>query len=431
MSIPITRDAKLTKKQQLAYDAFLSGRNLFITGPGGTGKSYLIRYFLKSKSRHWNIGFTSTTGISALLIGGRTIHSFLGLGLASGTIEELLKKIKRRPAIFTRWRNLRCLVIDEVSMMHPDLFVKIDQLARKIRKRDEPFGGIQLILTGDFLQIRPVKSETFCFQTESWKSCNFEIFYLTENIRQEHDEIFQECLSRMRMGKIDDFVRDNLLTRENLDYSALEIKPTYLFSLKRKANAYNHKKFQKLVKHLPTTDIHQFEHKLEILDNSIETRLESILENLRVPKRLELAVGAQVVLLANIDTNNGLANGSRGIVTRFDHKSRYPVVKFLNGAEVIIEPFIFEIEEMGETILTITQIPLDLAYALTIHSAQGCTIDNAVINLSNVFEYGQAYVACSRVRNLKNLYFKGKIDFDRIIAHPDAIAFYENLKRDV
>ena len=428
MSIQVGDDMKLTADQENAFNAFLSGKNLFITGPGGTGKTSLIRYFIKSRKKHWNIGFTSTTGISAILIGGCTIHSFLGIGLATGTTDELLKRIRQRPAINKRWRSLRCLIIDEVSMLHPDLFEKIDILARCIRQRKEPFGGIQLILTGDFLQIYPVKSKKFCFQTDSWKSCNFQVFYLRENIRQEHDKEFQECLNRMRLGQVDDFVMRLLSIRQNASYKDLEIKPTHLFSLKHQTRQYNAKKFQKLIRSLPSTDcVRLYTSVVDVQDERVGGRLESIIKDLRVPHKLELAKGAQVILLANIDTADGLANGSRGIVTRFDKIHGHPVVKFLNGVEVVIEPFPFEIEENGSTTVVVTQIPLSLAYALTIHSSQGCTIDHAVIDLSNVFEYGQAYVACSRVRCLENLYFRGDIDFSRIMAHPDAVKFYEEL----
>ncbi|MDC3332866.1 AAA family ATPase [bacterium] len=428
MSIQIAKDASLTEKQQLAYNSFIRGDNIFITGEAGTGKTFLIRYFMLSKRRHLNIGFTSTTGISAILIGGSTVHSFLGLGIGTASTRDLAHKILRRPYMRTRWRNLETLIIDEISMLSPELFVKIDELARILRKWDEPFGGIQLILTGDFLQIYPVKAEKYCFQTPSWEECDFKVFYLTENIRQEHDTVFQDCLSKLRMGVVDDFVVNHLTARQNLSRKHLEIKPTYLLPLKRQANSYNQKKFQKLVKKMQKDNIREYTQELTLLDRSIEPRIYMYLKNLKVPEQLFLAIGAQVILLANLDTSEGFANGSRGVVTGFQIGSSYPTVKFMNNKEIVIEPFVFEIEERGNLLFTVTQIPLMLGYALTIHSAQGCTLDCAVINTSHIFEYGQAYVACSRVRNISNLYFKGNVDFDRIMAHPDAIQFYKNLE---
>lgn len=431
MSIEIKDTDTLTEEQQRVYDLIESGRNVFVTGCGGSGKTFLIRYYVKNtsnKKKNNSIGVTSTTGVSAVLIGGVTIHSFLGLGIGTGDVELLYERISNRRYILQRWKKIKTLIIDEVSMLDPTLFEKIDQLFRIIRSNNRPFGGVQIIATGDFLQIAPVKADKYCFQTEAWSNCNFHVAQLVRNVRQEDDAMFTECLKRMRLGDIDSLVCDTLAVRENIEFDRLDIQPTYLFPLKRHAHAYNMKKYKKLIES-EDVERHKYEATIEVLDPDVIQRKDRIIENTRIDKTLDLAVGAQVVLTTNLDVNSGLSNGSRGVILSFTRGS-LPVVKFMNDIETVVDYHTFEIEEMGDTIMTVEQIPLKLAYAMTIHSAQGGTLDCAVIDMANVFEYGQAYVACSRVRKVENLYFKKRINYRAIKAHPAAVEFYNNLSKN-
>ena len=419
------RNYGLSDKQQQAFDIICKGKNIFITGPGGCGKTHLIKHIYNHFNLRKNIAITSTTGTSAILIDGSTLHSYLGIGLGNDDAGSLYMKIKKNTKIRRRWEELDILVIDEVSMLSPTLFDKLEQIARVIRRSECPFGGIQIILSGDFYQL-PVVGETdaFCFDAKSWKSCIKNIVYLTENFRQS-DPIFLKCLNEIRVGNISDETYNILKSRVNVPlHNELGIKPTKIYSLNRDVDIDNENELDKLV--LENENLEFYEYKLEyqVFKDNIHNVEEKISKKCVAPYNLQLCIGAQVMLLYNIDLENKLVNGSRGVITRF--VENFPEVLFLNGVKQIITEQTWEIYDGKELIISCTQVPLRIAYSITSHKSQGLTIDYAIVDLDNIFENGQAYVALSRVRSLEGLSIRN-LKKIKVKAHPKVIEFYSKL----
>ena len=409
---------KLNNDQDFAYKSMVKGKNLFITGSAGTGKSAVIKLFYNIYKNSKKISICSTTGISSILIGGTTLYSYLGIGVGKGSVYYLTNKIRKNSFLLKRWKELEILVIDEISMLSPELFDKLEEISRNLRKNEKPFGGIQLILTGDFLQLPCIDSDKFCFEAESWKKCIDNVINFTEIIRQR-DEKFQECLNNIRIGNIN---KDVIKILQSCVGKKLKnkdgIKPTRLCSLNKNVDKINQKELDKL-----NTDIYEYEIELNCNYKTPDYIKAKIINSCLAKKTLQLCVGAQVMLLCNLDLENKLANGSRGII--IDFVEDLPLVKFLNGQERIIDYYKWELEEDNKK-TTIEQIPLKLAYAISIHKSQGCSLDFVKLDLSNVFEYGQSYVALSRVKKLSGLSIKN-LDLDRIVSNPIALEYYESL----
>lgn len=419
---------KLSDKQKYAFDLIAKGENILITAPAGYGKSFVIEK-VASKYSSLKIGITSTTGTSAILIGGSTLHSFLGIGLGACEVSQLYLNIKKNSYIHKRWKELDILIIDEVSMLSPLLFDKIEQLARVIRKNENPFGGIQLILSCDFFQL-PVVGETnsFCFDAKSWNSCipKSNIIVFDQNFRQDNI-VFQNILSEIRYGQVSDESMEILKTRENVKLvNEYGILPTKIFSLNRDVDNENENELNNLVIKNPELEFYEYELNYNILKKSMKNFNieEKIKKTCNVPFTLQLCVGAQVMLMYNLDLDSKLCNGSRGVIIGFDNE--IPIVKFLNGIKTSIIHKTWTIEENGEPIFEFTQIPLKVAFAISAHKVQGVTIDYAEVDLANIFEFGQAYVALSRCRKLEGLSIL-HLNKECFKAHPRVIEFYNSL----
>ena len=411
-------EIKLNHKQTIAFNLLQKGENIFITGPGGVGKSALIKIFKdKCSSKTRNIVVTST---SALILNGTTMHSYLGIRTGTGSIESMVVDIQKKPHVSKKWRTINCLIIDEISMLDPDLFDKIEHMARIIRKNSKPFGGIQLVVSGDFLQLPCVGTNKFCFQAESWSYCLPNTVYLTEIVRQRETD-FQKCLNNIRMGLLTSDVRDLITSRVGVScINKYDIIPTKLYSSNYEVDHINNVELDKL-----SGDDRQFySYDMNIITSLPKYMIEKTKKNCNAQEELELCVGCQVMLLKNIDIENGLVNGSRGIITEF--VCDIPKVMFLNGIETIIDIATWDIMDGNTTIMTIEQIPLKVAYAISIHKSQGCSLDCVEIDLGSIFECGQAYVALSRVKSLKGLSIL-KVNFDKIRAHPIAVEYYNSL----
>lgn len=415
----------LSDKQKEAYTAMIKRENVLLTGRAGSGKSMLIKMFYKEHRFSRTIAITSTTGVSALLIGGTTLHSYLGIGLGKDEVDALYMKILSNSKLTKKWRDLDVLIVDEISMMSPELFDKLEQLARLLRKNSAPFGGIQLVLVGDFLQLPCVSSDEFCFQSKTWDKCISKVIYLSEIFRQD-DVTFQNCLNEIRIGELSEHTIEVLQSRVGVELkNEFGIIPTKIYSLNRNVDKENEKELNKLFVKDPDLEFFEYELEFNILDKKRYKVLQEKISKICIaPQTLQLCVGAQVMLLYNIDLECGLANGSRGVIMRF--QDDLPVVKFLNGIERMIDFQDWKLEEQGETLMIISQIPLKVAYACSVHKTQGITLDYAIIDLNDVFEYGQAYVALSRVKTLQGLSLKNFIP-EKIFAHPAALKFYKRL----
>jgi ATP-dependent DNA helicase PIF1 len=404
----------LTEKQRIALDLMIKGENIFLTGPSGTGKSLIISTFKKLCSHTRKIGVTSTTGMSAILIDGTTVHSFLGIGLGNSTVENMVKNIKMKPYLKKRWNELDTLIIDEISMLSPELFDKLEEVARILRRKSPkrimkhtqekeiPFGGIQLILTGDFLQLPVVQNDNFCFEAKSWKSCINNIINLNEIIRQT-DREFQEVLNDIRYGNVTERAKNLLNSRVNVKMENKDgIIPTKIFTTNNCVDELN---FQELEK-LEQPDIYQYDMEVDLkgFHKDYLQVVEKIKKNCLAPETLQLCKNAQVMLLYNLDLESGLANGSRGVVIGFIND--FPNVLFLNGQERVIDYNTWEISEGDKKIASITQIPLKLAWAITVHK---CVKDDTFIpcefGLIKISELSSLYKKDQQQKTLINTNF--------------------------
>lgn len=442
-------DIQLTEKQELALEAMKKGKNVFLTGPGGSGKSFLLKFFIEwykqnKETESKKIYITSTTGLSASLIEGTTIHSYSGIGTGQKDISEIYKNIINFPnGCKKRWSETGILIIDEISMMESSIFDKLEILAKKIRKNNERFGGIQVILSGDFLQLPPVKSTTFSFEAISWDIVIDKVFYFDKIIRQ-NDERLQEVLNNIRIGIVDDNVKAllNSCLNKKLEHPS-GIIPTHLFSKRDIVLNYNMRELQKLIdkgseSHIYTAE-YMFPEKKKLTDKTKEFLMNLINTNRAIDDSITLTIGAQVMLISNqlyglnqklSCVRNTIFNGSRGIVIGFEtgeYGKKYPIVHFLSGEILTIMPHPFEYEYNNQTIKKI-QIPLILAWAITIHKAQGMSLDFLKTDIGkDIFEYGQVYVVLSRIRNIEGLSLLN-IDYSKIKAHPKIISYYSDLE---
>jgi len=424
----------LTEKQKNAFNTMKSGKNVFLTGPGGSGKSFLIKYFIdwyrsEKEEDDSKIFITSTTGLSSILIDGITINRYSGIGIGDKDIETLYKKIIKMKNLKKRWCNTSVLIIDEISMMDADIFDKLEILAKRIRKNEEPFGGIQIILSGDFLQLPPVKSNNFCFESFTWDIVIDKVFYFDKIIRQ-NDINLQNVLNNIRIGVINEDVKNMLNCRLNKDLiNENGIIPTLLFSKKNMVLQYNENELKKLIdngnENYTYTSYYEFSK--NISEESKEFYIEMINSQYQVEDKLTFARSSQVMLTVNLPDLD-LANGSRGIIIDFtkDDEKKYPIVLFLNGKVLEVKPHEFTIDEDGDVIKKF-QIPLILSWAITIHKAQGMTLEFVKTDIGNsIFEYGQVYVVLSRVKSIEGLSLIN-IDYSKIKAHPKILKYYEKL----
>lgn len=392
-----------------------SKRNVFLCGPGGTGKTYDINEYVKTAEGI--IGKTAYTGVAALNIGGSTLHSWFGVGLAHGDPLRILNKVYKRKDVVEKIKATQVLIIDEISMVGKNFFELLSYIAQNIRHSKQPFGGMRLIVSGDFLQLPPIDDE-WVFKSDVWTACRFKVVRY-EKFYRFTDQSYADMLTRIRVGMP---TEDDIETLKNKikDYKhyldVMEdnpIKPTIIFSYRKDVEEINNRNLQKL-----TTK--------EVVYKAVDSKahtFDDVLEH-TAPKELRLKVGAQVMLTKNLSLEEGLCNGSRGVVVS---TARDTVeVLFKNGMRLHLEAFVSDCEINGVKVSR-SQIPLILAYALTIHKVQGSTIDFCVINLGpSIFCDGQAYVALSRVRSWDSLLLTSFIP-ESIKCNGEALEFLNSL----
>lgn len=430
----------LSQDQRHAFELYSLGKNIFISGPGGCGKSHLIREIWRdAKQKEKKIQVCALTGCAALLLecGARTLHSFAGIGLGQGTVEELIERVVKSPYRRKMWRETEILVVDEVSMLSKKLFEAIEAIARRTRRNPRPFGGLQLIFSGDFYQICPIgnpdepDSSAFCFESGVWdRVFPLESTVLLTTVFRQREDRFLRLLEEARTGNLGTdslSLLQDLSQREVVDYPT-----TRLFPIKRKVEEINRQEIDELMppehvyarkEHLDLPIPDSWEEPVVPMDETQRlTELQFLKNNLICDERLRLRVGARVMCVANLD--NGLVNGSQGAVVGWSDE-RFPVVRFSNGTECVMTPHVWVSER--DPSIGVSQVPLILAWAVTIHKAQGSTLDSAEIDIgASVFEHGQAYVALSRLKNLEGLRVRS-FHPDSLKVNPKVRRFYEGL----
>lgn len=394
-------------EQQEALEILKKGANVFLTGEAGTGKSYTISKFVEHlKEERLNFAITATTGIAASQIGGITIHSFSGIGIKKNLTEDQVRQIKNKKWVRKKIDNTDVVIIDEISMLDADTLDSIDKVFRACKDKSLPFGGIQIVLVGDFYQLPPVDKTglaKFAFESESWSAANLVICYLTRQYRQDKGE-FLDILTAIRNERVEDHHLEVLDKCKNTE--ATEIK---LYTHNLDVDKLNNSKL---------ADIDEKEEVFEMRSGGKDFLIEILKKQCLSPEALKLKKGAVVMFTRN-NFEKGYVNGTTGKVV--DFKEGFPVVEVKGGERIIPDMAEWSIHgTTGEKEAWIKQIPLRLAWAITIHKSQGMTLDRAFIDLEKVFEYGQAYVAISRMVSLDGLYLRG-VSRSVFRMHPDVV----------
>lgn len=450
----------LSPEQEYAFEKFKKGDNLFITGPGGSGKSKLIQHIVNySKLNNKNVQVCALTGCAAVLLkcGGKTIHSWSGIKIARGEKKTIVEQVLKSSRLKKQWKSIKVLIIDEVSMMSEKIFELLDEIGKRTRYSVLPFGGIQVVFCGDFFQLPPVgtfgepDTERFCFESPLWaKTFSLENHIELETIFRQNDPLYIKILSQIRRGYLDNENTEILKKYVKRDYDASKyggIMPTKLFPIKVKVDNLNNSMFEKL-----DEDEYQFEccvkkncrtnletGKLltaeeyikceKMTEKDKEMEIQYLMTNTPCLSMLTLKKDASVLCTANIDIDNGICNGSQGKIIDIIEKNDKAqiVVKFTNGCIRNIEPHFWQSDDYP--CIAVGQYPLCLAWALTIHKIQGATLAMAEIDIGNsVFEYGQTYVALSRIQSLDGLYLSA-FEPHKIRANPKVIDFYNTIPK--
>lgn len=386
-------------KQAIALEVMLTGESVLLTGPAGAGKTFVLNQFIRiAKSEGKHVSVTATTGLAATHLGGTTVHSWSGIGISdelqTGFVEHMAKG--RKEII----EKTDVLIIDEISMLHDYRLDMIDTVCRLVRKKDEPFGGIQLIMSGDFFQLPPInrgdsRAGGFVVNSQVWQELDPTICYLEEQHRQD-DEVLLDILNSLRSGELRRHHAEKLLERVEVQPDADELL-TELHTVNIDVDKLNDEKLEEL-----SGD--------EIFYTQTTTGSESYVETLQrsvlAPATLRLKKGALVMAVKN-SLERKYVNGSLGTVIDFEQSTEYPVVEFKNGKVMTMMPDTWELRDGDKKRASISQIPLRLAWAITVHKSQGMTLDAARIDLRKAFVAGMGYVALSRVKNLRNLYLTG------------------------
>ncbi len=384
--------------QKTALSILKLGHTTFLTGAAGAGKSYVLREYIKYLKEHKvNYAVTASTGIASTHINGQTIHAWSGIGIKSHLTAYDLDTLEEKQSLYKKWNSTSVLIIDEVSMLHASFIDMLNTLGKHMRRSDKPFGGLQVIFTGDFFQLPPVTrgvvdGDIFAFTSAAWKEARPVICYLTEQFRQD-DDALTSLLNAIRSGDIEEDHYTLLESRTKTPHKDDHIK---LYTHNENVDSINEEAFQKL-----KGEIRSF----HMTTKGKASIVETLKKNCLAPEVLNLKIGAKVICIKNAQ-DRSYVNGSMGEVTSFD-KDGSPVVILLNGKRVTILPDSWKIEEEGKVRAELQQLPLRLAWAITVHKSQGMTIDKAEIDLSRAFASGQGYVALSRLTSLDGLYLKG------------------------
>lgn len=432
----------LNSAQSRAVELVKSGKSIFLTGSPGTGKSFtlkeIIRYLKESQIQY---AVTSSTGCSAVLINGQTIHSFMGIGVGSINKENTIKKLKITKK-YNMLRDLQCLIIDEISMIDDYTFENISSIMSAVKNNQLPFGGIQVILVGDFCQLAPVTGD-YCFKSEEWKRLNLSNVILTELIRQKDDVLFQTILQEIRFGKCSNASFEVFKKMREKVFRG--IKATKLYSLTSHVQEINTREYEKLfekqynkkpvdgkvVQCFPTIAQSDIDWELLATPESEEHaiyRYNAISNDKQIKiseYSIDLFVGLQVMVTRNISIINGLINGTIGTITKLTNM--YVCIRDTNMKEHTI----YYHKDTNDNSKTFVKfMPIKLAYSLSIHKSQGATLDAIEVDGGIfIFAPGQLYTAISRARSLDCIRLVN-IEKDSFICNKSVKKFYNDLTED-
>ncbi len=396
----------------------MEGKSVFLTGAPGAGKTYVLNEFIRLvKARGKNVAVTASTGIAATHINGTTIHSWSGLGIMDVLSEHDLARLSGKSVLIKRYNATDILIVDEVSMLHGRRLDMVNLLAKRIRQNDAPFGGMQVVLVGDLFQLPPVSRYgevvDFAHLSDAWAELDPVVCYLTEQHRVMAGDALLDLLQAMRKGDINEMHETALQERLQREAGADEVV-TRLYSHNADVDVINQK-------HLDAIDSEQKMYTMFM--TGAQAKREQLAKNVLAPEALVLKKGAEVMFVAN-NFAGGYVNGTRGTVIDFDGSN--PIVVTSSGREIKVEAHSWKLEEDGRVKAEVSQLPLRLAWAITIHKSQGMSLDAAVIDLSRSFSPGMGYVALSRVRSMDGIYLRG-VNQMALTMHPLIFAYDQEL----
>ncbi len=412
------KTVELSPEQSQALEFLRSGENIFLTGGAGSGKSFLIRYFMSELDPKL-MPILASTGAAAVLLGGRTFHSFFGLGIMEGGPEATFERASKDRRLMSRLRNVEGVIIDEVSMIPGGALRVAEALAQRARESKHPWGGLRIIVVGDFAQLPPVTRTShrdWAFLNSVWSESGFQNCLLSHNQRVE-DDVFLNILSDLRHGEVSSRVRE-FLDEKTRDHD--EDHPgTRLFPRRNQSEEFNQKKLSEICEEEVVIDTIYF---------GTEKHIEILMKSAPIPIKLGLKIGCRVLFLQN-DPQKRWVNGTRGIVK--DIQVDKIIVEKDNKREVQVEKSSFTLQDAeGNTTASAIQFPLTLAYATTIHKSQGATLDDLWCDISSLWEPGHAYVALSRLRSAEGLHLLGWSPRS-IIVDPKVLQFYREMEVNV
>ncbi len=391
-------------KQETALKLLKAGEHVFLTGSAGAGKTYTLNQYINYlKARKVPVAITASTGIAATHMNGMTIHTWAGIGIKDFLSDADLKNMKERKYLKEHLENAQVLIIDEISMLHAKQLNLVNQVLKYFKDSDDAFGGIQVIVAGDFFQLPPVgknderNRDKFCFMSDAWVEAKFRVCYLTEQHRQG-DDYLNDILNAIRAQSID---HQHIQALEHTRHQDIGDTFTRLYTHNMDVDNINFKHLNEI-----ETESKQFD---AVCDGN-EKLIETLKSSVRAPEILNLKKHAKVMFVKN-NFDMGYINGSLGEVIGFEEDDDHgilPKVKLTDGTVLLVEPETWSVDnDAGKTIASFQQIPLRLAWAITIHKSQGMTLEAAEINLSHTFEKGQGYVALSRLKSLSGLRLLG------------------------
>ena len=395
-----------------------TGANVFLTGEPGSGKTHTINAFVDwLRASGIEPSITAATGIAATHVGGMTVHAWSGIGISESLSKADVDRVAGKEHVAKRIAKAKVLIIDEVSMLGAATLEMADAVCREVRRSDRPFGGLTVVLVGDFFQLPPISrggEAKFAFESPVWRDLNLLTCYLTEQYRQDDAE-FLDVLSAIRSGEVYESHHE-LLTSRNVDAAKLPADAPKLFSHNADVDRINAAELAKI----PGRS-----HAFRMGEKGKDALVAGLKRGCLSPETLELKEGAAVMFTKN-SPQGKFVNGTLGVVTGWGADG-LPIVKTKDGRKITTEPMEWQVEEQGKVKASVTQVPLRLAYAMTVHKSQGLSMDAAVMDLSRAFEYGQGYVALSRVRRLSGVYLTG-LNSRALEVHPEILEKDRNFR---